>query len=227
VNSVDPSGLDDDEEYKIPSGMGAALRRNARENLSAARYQPGSIERRKFSFFVDLLAGPVALAKQLLQGLTGQDAVAGTELSKGERVLAVGCAALPVRGAGLADDAAALAAKAARANASKLLRQNMKAAGVLGMANSAAHHIVAFGDELAAPARKILEHYGIDINSHVNGVFLPNKALMQGGAYHRTLHTEVYYSLVNARLQRAKSAQDVIWILQGIGRDLSNNTFLR
>lgn len=55
---------------------------------------------------------------------------------------------------------------------SKILGKNMVNAGITRPANTAAHHIVAATEPLAAIARRILAREGIDINAAENGVFL-------------------------------------------------------
>jgi len=73
---------------------------------------------------------------------------------------------------------------------------------------SAAHHIVAGDDARAQPARDILSHYKIDVNSADNGIYLkhidPNSK--QSGAYHRVIHTNKYYEDVNKRIISASKA---------------------
>ncbi|EKE7311036.1 AHH domain-containing protein [Escherichia coli] len=119
----------------------------------------------------------------------------------------------------------------ALARAMKLANRNLaKSAGYMNRAwykfkGSAAHHIVAWDDPRALGARKILEKYGIHIDSAENGVFLkhvdPNS--LQPGAYHRVIHTNKYYADVEARLADAANAngkQGVLDELDAIRDDL-------
>ncbi|EOL7969730.1 RHS repeat-associated core domain-containing protein, partial [Escherichia coli] len=119
----------------------------------------------------------------------------------------------------------------ALARAMKLANRNLaKSAGYMNRAwykfkGSAAHHIVAWDDPRALGARKILEKYGIHIDSAENGVFLkhvdPNS--LQPGAYHRVIHTNKYYADVEARLADAAKAngkQGVLDELDAIRDDL-------
>ncbi len=52
------------------------------------------------------------------------------------------------------------------------------------------HHIVAQRAWRAAPARFILQCYGININDPINTVYVSNR-------YHRVMHTKTYYLIVN------------------------------
>ena len=69
----------------------------------------------------------------------------------------------------------------------------------------AAHHIVPWDHEKAARAREILDYYGIDYNSAVNGVFLPMKRNGHEGSasIHSGGHTDEYVEAVNSRIEQA------------------------
>ena len=54
---------------------------------------------------------------------------------------------------------------------SKILGDNLVSNGYTRPRGTAAHHIVAYSDSRAAPARTILAREGIDINAATNGVF--------------------------------------------------------
>jgi RHS repeat-associated protein len=56
------------------------------------------------------------------------------------------------------------------------------------------HHIVAQNDPRAEEAREILKKYNIDIDSDKNTVYMKND-------YHRVIHTNAYYTLVNASIK--------------------------
>lgn len=88
----------------------------------------------------------------------------------------------------------------------------------------AAHHIVAGSAPEAQEAREILEKYGIDINSAENGVFLPTVKGVSSAAYHPSLHTTLYYRIVNRLLRNASSREDVIDILDSIREELLKRT---
>jgi hypothetical protein len=62
----------------------------------------------------------------------------------------------------------------------------------------AAHHIVATKAVGAEMARKILQHYKIDLNSAVNGVWL-----QQTKWAHTGQHSVTYYEAVESRLLKA------------------------
>lgn len=78
--------------------------------------------------------------------------------------------------------------------------------------NCDAHHIVPKNDargqlgQYTDFARSILKECKINIDSAINGVFLPNKR--EGskckGSYHRDLHNENYYIQLSERLKAAR-----------------------
>ena len=108
------------------------------------------------------------------------------------------------------------------------LRENMRAAGIPPPPFlNAAHHIVAGGEPLAEPARRILTAHGIRANDPANGVFLnmdPNAA-MGFGVLHRGSHSHAYYEAVNQTLEGASSRADVVYRLQGVAEGLKQGTF--
>ncbi|PFW55221.1 hypothetical protein COL27_32760, partial [Bacillus sp. AFS075960] len=79
------------------------------------------------------------------------------------------------------------------------LSNNMEKSGVTRPANSAAHHIVGDTAKEAAPARAILSKYGIDVDSELNGVFLPNRNNTDNlaGILHNGKHPNTYFQKVN------------------------------
>ena len=85
--------------------------------------------------------------------------------------------------------------------------------------NNAAHHIVAGRAPDAEEARQILKKFGIGINDANNGVFLSTVKGV-GGTYHPSMHTIEYYVGVNQKLRVAQSGDDVITILNKIGKSL-------
>ena len=98
------------------------------------------------------------------------------------------------------------------ASSSRLAAALVKA-GLSRPAQSAAHHIVAGAAEAAAPARQVLERFGIGIDEAVNGVFLPT-------AQHAALHTNEYYQAINSALAAAATREEAIGILDAIGQSL-------
>jgi hypothetical protein len=90
-----------------------------------------------------------------------------------------------------------------------------------------AHHLVAVGHPRAAGARRILERYGVDRNSAVNGVALPGRrsGRVPGEPYHPSIHTNRYYDAIEARLAGAQSRREVTQVLGTIRRDLLAGTF--
>jgi RHS repeat-associated protein len=88
---------------------------------------------------------------------------------------------------------------------------------------SAAHHIVAGNAKAAAPARAVLERFGIGINESSNGVFLPasrGSVNFYGRAVHSTLHTNTYYESVNGILSQATTRQEALEALDSIRQAL-------
>lgn len=113
-------------------------------------------------------------------------------------------------------------------SSSRILRKNLIDVGV-GVPDypNAAHHIVAGNSPKAAEARAILQKYGIDINDASNGTFLPTVKNVAEGAYHPSLHTNVYYDKVNKLLSEATCKEDVLDILEFIDDELSSGTFMQ
>ncbi|WP_081328785.1 RHS repeat-associated core domain-containing protein [Tannerella forsythia] len=117
--------------------------------------------------------------------------------------------------------------KRLRKNMNKANRQMAKQNGAMArrwkkFKGSAAHHIVA-GDHMdpnAIKARSILSKHGIDIDDAANGIYLkhmdPNS--IQPGAYHRVIHTKIYFENVANRLEIA----DLIGGKNGVLDELDN-----
>ena len=128
---------------------------------------------------------------------------------------------------------ARLAARAARPkpikvpgickSSSKLLGDALEAAGHVRPSGSAAHHIVAGNANIAAPARAVLQKFGIEINSATNGVFLPANRAVAGvtdAAIHSTVNTRAYYQAVNQALQAATTRAEAEAILNSLRQSL-------
>jgi RHS repeat-associated protein len=114
---------------------------------------------------------------------------------------------------------------AARAVApsSRALGGALEASGALRPAEAAAHHIVAGGAEAAAPARAVLQRFGIGVNDAANGVFLPASRASTnaaGAAVHSTVHTQAYYQAVNEALAQATTRQEAIQVLSSLRQAL-------
>lgn len=90
---------------------------------------------------------------------------------------------------------------------------------------NAAHHIIAGNDARAAGLRNIIKRYGIDINSAENGVFLPTEKGVSEAAYHRSLHTNVYYENVEKAFQGISSKEEAVEVLQDIREQLIEGIF--
>jgi RHS repeat-associated protein len=112
---------------------------------------------------------------------------------------------------------------------SRALARALIRAGKGTVGDVAAHHIVA-GDALAAaPARAILQRFGIGINDAENGVFLPRsaaagKAMGSAAAIHAGGHSAAYYDLVNEALNSATSRQEAVDTLDALGQALRNGS---
>ncbi|MBN1208048.1 MAG: AHH domain-containing protein [Myxococcaceae bacterium] len=114
------------------------------------------------------------------------------------------------------------------APSSRALGAALEAAGTTRPAQSAAHHIVAGSAAVAAPARAVLQRFGIAINEAVNGVFLPASraaANPAGSAVHSTVHTRAYYEAVNEMLGQATTRQEAVEALNAIRQALLNGGF--
>ncbi|MGH0442355.1 AHH domain-containing protein [Bacillus pretiosus] len=59
--------------------------------------------------------------------------------------------------------------------ASKILREELKDAGIAPPYSNAAHHLTPWNDSRAEKPQKLLKEFGIDHDSAANGVFLPYK----------------------------------------------------
>lgn len=87
----------------------------------------------------------------------------------------------------------------------------------------AAHHIVEGTDPLAKQSRAILKRFSIDINSPVNGIFLPtDKNSIFKGTLHKTGHTKEYSEYVYNQIKHSKNEHELIDALNRIKYDLYN-----
>lgn len=94
---------------------------------------------------------------------------------------------------------------------SQILRENLKNAGIEPPPYpNAAHHIVAVGADEAKQSERLLEKYGINLNSPSNGVFLPYKKneFVTTEAMHCGGHLDSYHINVRERiLNRVNAAR--------------------
>ncbi|MGW6534751.1 AHH domain-containing protein [Streptomyces sp. NPDC055011] len=95
-----------------------------------------------------------------------------------------------------------------------------------------AHHIIAYSDRRAGPAREILEWAGITPRDDpLNGVYLPRtsmdpKIVAEAGTRHQTLHTDNYYKEMTRRLVEARKQagrEGVIHEMSRIKEELISN----
>lgn len=109
------------------------------------------------------------------------------------------------------------------------LARNMAKAGIDRPAGTAAHHIVPAGLKKfrsAEKARAILSKFGIGVENAANGVYLPSRfddAVK--AAYHGTLHSKRYFDEVLKRLQKARSKEEALVILNQIRKELLAGNF--
>jgi RHS repeat-associated protein len=89
---------------------------------------------------------------------------------------------------------------------SKKLANDMTKNGIVRPNDTAAHHIVGSGKG-AKPAKDILGRHDIDIDSHTNGVFLPNSTSSTApGHLHLGRHNDDYIQAVNRDIIAADNA---------------------
>jgi A nuclease family of the HNH/ENDO VII superfamily with conserved AHH len=113
-------------------------------------------------------------------------------------------------------------------SASRKLRRNMIKDKKTIPEGHAAHHIVPKDDGRfpeAREARKILEDFGIDLDSSANGVALPYKPGIGEGTYHPSIHTGEYYKKVVTLLRRTATKEGALKTLKTVENGLRNGTF--
>ncbi|MFO0945669.1 MAG: AHH domain-containing protein [Planctomycetota bacterium] len=100
------------------------------------------------------------------------------------------------------------------------LRKSLNAAGRYGDPGTVPHHLVSRFDKRAAEARDILGKYGIDLDSHFNGVFLPSSRLgsKARGVLHESVHTNDYYATITEKLRVADAKGSKAAVLQSLQR---------
>jgi len=104
---------------------------------------------------------------------------------------------------------------------SNKLGRNMEANGMHRPGNEyEAHHIVPKGLKEAAPARAVLQKFGIDIDSHVNGVWMTQQTHRGVGGLHS--NNIGYAREISTRLSYASSRSSAEKILNGIRSDIRN-----
>jgi RHS repeat-associated protein len=106
------------------------------------------------------------------------------------------------------------------------LVRNLANSGEVKQVGEAAHHIVAKAAKAAAPARAVLEKFGVGINSAANGVNLPAvRGAVSQAVNHLTLHTSEYFRNVNDLITQAASRSEVLQTLGHINDQLLNGSF--
>jgi hypothetical protein len=88
---------------------------------------------------------------------------------------------------------------------------------------------VAWNDDRAAKARGILGGVGIDVDSALNGIWLPNTAAdetIESLTRHRRVHTNKYYETLTERLEEvAGDRTGVETVLKDIKTQISEDRF--
>jgi RHS repeat-associated protein len=104
---------------------------------------------------------------------------------------------------------------------SKALIHNLKQVGITQPSGTQAHHIVGGAYQKGKETRQKLKDAGIDVNSPMNGVFLPgcgkSKAI---GTVHCGNHTKEYEEYVWEQLRGKTDKVDIINTLSDIRNDL-------
>jgi len=109
---------------------------------------------------------------------------------------------------------------------STTLSNNLEAVGVPKPTGTQAHHIVGGVSQYGKEMQAKLKAYGIDLNSAMNGVFLPgcgsSKAI---GMVHCGKHTEAYEIEVFKLLKNANTREELINRLNDIRNELLSGAF--
>jgi hypothetical protein len=113
--------------------------------------------------------------------------------------------------------------KLGQSHSSEALFNNMEVSGIFRPLGTQAHHVVGKAFPSGQNTVALLQRRNIDINSPMNGVYLPGCNSTMKGAVHCGLHTEAYAKMVEMRLLAAdaRGGRDEILIeLDDIRRDL-------
>ncbi|MFJ8596595.1 AHH domain-containing protein [Streptomyces sp. NPDC093598] len=138
---------------------------------------------------------------------------------------------VPPEGLGVRDKLRSKSGEAQRASLG--LAARMEAIGQHQPPGHDAHHIIAYSDRRAGPAREILEWAGITPRDDpLNGVYLPRtsmdpKIIPEAATRHQTLHTDNYYKEMTRRLVEARKQagrEGVIHEMSRIKEELINNS---
>jgi hypothetical protein len=121
-------------------------------------------------------------------------------------------------GSGSSGPNAAAPTAGAVTHPSRVLGRSLEAAGHVRPPGLAAHHIVAHTARDAAPARAVLQKFGIGINEASNGVFLQQSV-------HANLHKRAYYQAINDMLSQAATRQEALQLLDAIRQGLLSGSF--
>jgi hypothetical protein len=106
----------------------------------------------------------------------------------------------------------------AASHPSRVLGRALEKAGHARPPGSAAHHVVAHSARDAAPARAVLQKFGIGVDEAPNGVFLPE-------GMHSGLHKRAYFQAVNKTLSVATTREEALQALNAIRQGLLSGSF--
>lgn len=105
------------------------------------------------------------------------------------------------------------------------LRHKLEAVGVKAPSGTQAHHIVGGAYQDGKNTRSLLAKHDIDVNSAMNGVFLPGcKPSNAIGTIHCGKHTQAYEKYVWDILQGKHTKADIINALSDIRIELLQGT---
>ncbi|MEW2175301.1 AHH domain-containing protein [Streptomyces sp. NPDC005406] len=207
-------------KVKDPKAMEAALEQIKRINRTDPAKAMEHLER-----FEDKLKDLASKEGQIAADI----AEAETKASKEARTLHHEPDEVPPEALGVRDE---LRSKLSEVEeASRALAENMAAIGQHQPYGHDAHHIVAWTDRRAGPAREILEWAGVNPRDDpLNGIYLPRTSgdpdiIPQALTRHQTLHTDNYYKEVTRRLVEARKEggkEGVIREMTEIKKDLIN-----
>ena len=113
--------------------------------------------------------------------------------------------------------------KLGNAHSADFLDNNMKVSGIFRPPGTQAHHVVGKAYPSGAQTVALLQKRNIDINSPMNGVYLPNCNSSMKGAVHCGLHSEAYADMINNRLLAADARggrDEILRELDDIRREL-------
>lgn len=103
---------------------------------------------------------------------------------------------------------------------STVLGQNLELLGSFKCSGCQAHHLIPGNMQTADAARQILARYHININSPLNGVWLPGRysPAEWAGAVHNGRHFDEYGRMVSRRIQAADARAGLNGVIEELQR---------